>query len=158
MFFVNSAFWGGGLWGSTGQISYLSKSGPVHHARLDVPEDLMPILKMQNRKVSLKTKDLVEANRLLLRIIAEWQREFESLSGRRSLVDADRQHAVWDHPVAVLARDESRRSIRAGEAETEVRKGRSARAHRSWRDHWHRPVGVEGCRTGTSGCSKGWRT
>ena len=93
-----------------GQISYLSKRGSVYYARLDVPEDLVPIIKTQTRKVSLKTKDLAEAKRLLWPIIAEWQREFESLRGRRSLVDADRQHAVWDHHVAVLARDDHRRS------------------------------------------------
>ncbi len=105
-----------------GQISYLSKRGSVYYARLDVPEDLVPILKTQTRKVSLKTKDLVEAKRLLWPIIAEWQREFESLRGRRSLVDADRQHAVWDHHVAVLARDDDRRSILPGEAEIEAAK------------------------------------
>ena len=105
-----------------GQISYLSKRGSVYYARLDVPEDLVLILKTQTRKASLKTKDLAEAKRLLWPIIAEWQREFESLRGRRSLVDADRQHAVWDHQVAVLARDDDRRSNLPRDAEVEAAK------------------------------------
>ena len=40
-----------------GHISYLSKRGSTYCARLDVPEDLVPILNTQTRKVSLKTKD-----------------------------------------------------------------------------------------------------
>ena len=66
-----------------GQISYLSKRGSVYYARLDVPEDLLSILKTQTRKVSLKTLDRAKAKRLLWPLIAEWQREFEDLRGRR---------------------------------------------------------------------------
>ncbi len=47
------------------QISYLTKRGAVYYARMDVPEDLVPILKTQTRKQSLKTKDEAEAKRRL---------------------------------------------------------------------------------------------
>jgi transposase len=43
------------------QISYLTKRGAVYYARMDVPEDLVPILKIQTRKQSLKMKDEAEA-------------------------------------------------------------------------------------------------
>lgn len=77
-----------------GHISQLSKRGSVYYARIDVPEDLVMVLKTQTRKLSLKTKDLGQAKLRLWPVIAEWQREFDDLRTRRALVDADREHAV----------------------------------------------------------------
>lgn len=45
-----------------GNISYLTKRGAVYYARMDVPEELVLILKTQTRKQSLKTKDEAEAS------------------------------------------------------------------------------------------------
>ncbi|MDP3961965.1 MAG: hypothetical protein Q8Q26_18205 [Pseudorhodobacter sp.] len=103
-----------------GHISYLTKRGSVYYARIDVPEDLVPVLKTQTRKLSLKTKDEAEAKRRLWSVIAEWQREFDDLRSRRTLVDADREHAVWDHYTAVLERDDIARSHLPGEAEVQA--------------------------------------
>ena len=91
-------------------ISYLTKRGAVYYARMDVPEDLISILKTPTRKQSLKTKDLAEAKRRLWPVITEWRREFEDLRARRSLVAADREHAVWDHYTSVLERDDAERA------------------------------------------------
>jgi hypothetical protein len=77
---------------------------------MDVPEDLVPFLKTQTKKQSLKTTDAAIAKKRLLPVIAGWQREFDDLRARRSLVAADHEHAVWDHYVGALARDEVERS------------------------------------------------
>lgn len=102
------------------QISYLTKRGAVYYARMDVPEDLVPILKTQTRKQSLKTKDEAEAKRRLWPVIVGWQREFDDLRSRRALVGADREHAVWDHYTAVLERYEGQRANMPGDAEIEA--------------------------------------
>lgn len=75
-------------------ISHLTKRLSVYYARMDVPTDLVLILKTQTRKLSLKTKDEAEAKRRLWPIIAEWQREFDDLRARRNLVVSDREHVV----------------------------------------------------------------
>ena len=103
-----------------GHISYLSKRGSVYYARMDVPLDLVPILTMQTRKQSLKTKDEAEAKRRLWPIVTAWQREFDDIRTRRSLTDADRAHAVWDHYASVLDRDETGRASIPGEVEIEA--------------------------------------
>jgi len=105
-----------------GNISYLTKRGAVYYARMDVPEDLISILKTPTRKQSLKTKDLAEAKRRLWPVITEWRREFEDLRARRSLVAADREHAVWDHYTSVLERDDAERAAMPGQAEIEAEK------------------------------------
>ncbi|KAB2883990.1 MAG: tyrosine-type recombinase/integrase [Albidovulum sp.] len=102
------------------RISYLCKRGSVYYARMDVPEDLVPILKRKTKKLSLKTKDEKEAKRRLLPVIAEWQREFEDLRARSTLVSADREHAVWDLYTAVLERDETERATRPGQADIDA--------------------------------------
>lgn len=61
------------------QISYLTRRGAVYYARMDVPEDLVSILKAQTKKISLKTKDPAEAKRRLWPVISQWQREFDDL-------------------------------------------------------------------------------
>lgn len=91
------------------QISYLTKGGAAYYARMGVPEDLVPILKTQTRKQSLKTKDEAEAKRRLWQVITGWQREFDDVRTRRALVGANLEHAVWDHYTAVLERDEGQR-------------------------------------------------
>lgn len=101
------------------RISYLTKRGSVYYARMDVPGDLVPILKTQTRKLSLKTKDEAEAKRRLWPTIAGWQREFDDLRARRALVSADREHAVWDHYTMVLERDDVERDNRPGTTDIE---------------------------------------
>lgn len=97
--------------------TYLTRRDGVYYARIDVPVDLVPILKTPTRKLSLKTKDKAEAKRLLWPVISKWQREFDDLRARRTLVAADRQFAVWEHYTAALDRDESERSATPGQAE-----------------------------------------
>ena len=112
-------------------ITYLTKRDGVYYARLDVPEDLVQILKTTTRKKSLKTKDKTEAKSRMWPVITEWQREFEDLRSRRVLVDADRQHAVWDHYTAVLERDEAQRASLPTQAEIDaIRSELYARAER----------------------------
>ena len=91
-------------------ISYLSKRGSTYYARMDVPEDLVSILRTQTKKKSLLTKDCAEAKRRLWPIIAEWQREFSEVRSRRALTSADREHAVWDYYGSVLDRHEAERA------------------------------------------------
>lgn len=92
---------------------------------------LVIFLERETRKKSLKTKDKAEAKRRLWPIIAEWQHEFEDLRARRSLVDADREHAVWDHYTSFLELDDVERSSRPGQAEVELVKADAiARAER----------------------------
>ena len=73
------------------KISYLTKRGAVHHARMDVCEDPVPILKTQTRKQPLKTKDDAGAKRRPRPVIAGWQREFDDLRARSALMDAERR-------------------------------------------------------------------
>lgn len=103
-------------------ISHLTKRLSVYYARMDVPTDLVLILKTQTRKLSLKTKDEAEAKRRLWPIIAEWQREFDDLRARRNLVVSDREHVVWDHYTSSLEQDDAQRSQIPGEAEIEAAK------------------------------------
>lgn len=98
-------------------VTYLTKRDGVYYARIDVPQDLVAILKTRTRKLSLKTKDKAEAKRLLWPVISKWQREFDDLRARRSLVDADRQFAVWKHYTAALDRDEAERAATPGQAD-----------------------------------------
>ena len=107
-----------------GHISYLTRRGAVYYARMDVPEDLVPFLKTQTKKQSLKTKDAAVAKRLVLRVITGWQREFDDLRTRRSLVAVDYEHAVWDHYTSALARDEAERSNLPGDAEIDAERNR----------------------------------
>lgn len=100
-------------------ITYLTRRGGVYYARIDVPQDLIPILKTPTRKRSLKTKDKSEAKRLLWSVIAEWQKEFDELRTRRSLTNSDRQFAVWEHYTATLDRDEAERAAAPGNEEIE---------------------------------------
>lgn len=90
-------------------VTYLTRRDGVYYARIDVPLDLVPVLKTRTRKRSLKTKDKAEAKRLLWPVISEWQREFDDLRARRTLMEADRQFAVWEHYTAALDRDEAER-------------------------------------------------
>lgn len=102
------------------RVSYLWRRGSVYYARIDVPLDLVAVLKKPTLKVSLNTKDEAEAKRRLHPVIANWMREFEDLRARRALVPADRENAVWDHYTASLARDDRDRATRPGEAEMEA--------------------------------------
>ncbi len=103
-------------------VSHLTKRASVYYARMDVPTDLVPILKTQTRKISLKTKDEAEAKRRLWPIIAGWQKEFDDVRGRRSIVAADREHVVWDHYNSTLEHDEVVRSQLPGSVEIEAAK------------------------------------
>lgn len=87
---------------------------------MDVPEDLVPILKKPNRKLSLKTKDEAEAKHRLWPVIIEWQREFEDLRSRCNLVAADREHGVWDYYSSFLDRDEAEPANLPGKAGVET--------------------------------------
>ncbi len=91
-------------------VSYLWRRGAVYYARMDVPLDLVSVLKKPTLKQSLKTKDVAAAKRLLNPVIAGWQREFDDLRARRALVPADREHAVWDHYTATVERDDKERA------------------------------------------------
>lgn len=97
--------------------TYLTRRDGVYYARIDVPLDLVPTLKTRTKKLSLKTKDKAEAKRLLSPVISKWQREFDDLRARRTLVAADRQFAVWEHYTAALDRDEAERAATPGHAE-----------------------------------------
>lgn len=98
-------------------VPYLTRRGGVYYARIDVPLDLVPVLKTRTRKLSLKTKDKAEAKRLLWPVISKWRREFDDVRARRSLVDADRQFAVWEHYTAALDRDEAERAATPRQAD-----------------------------------------
>lgn len=97
--------------------TYLTRRDGVYYARIDVPQDLVTILKTRTKKRSLKTKDKAEARRLVWSVISAWQREFDDVRARRSLVDADRQFAVWEHYTATLDRDEAERAATPGQAD-----------------------------------------
>lgn len=103
-----------------GRISYLTKRGSVYYARIDVPQDLVQVVGTQTMKKTLGTKNETEAKRLLWPVIKEWQREFDDLRSRRTLVAADREHAVWDHYTSVLKREEADRARLPGEADVEA--------------------------------------
>ena len=105
---------------SLARVSYLWRRDATYYARIDVPLDLVPILKTQTLKRSLKTKDEGEAKRLLHAVIAEWHSKFDDLRARRILTPDDRDHAVWDHYTGALARDESRRAHLPTEADIDA--------------------------------------
>lgn len=92
------------------RVSYLWRRGAVYYARIDVPLDLVPILKTTTLKQSLRTKDEAEAKRLLHGVVGEWNRQFADLRAHCDLTESDRAHAVWDHYAATLSRDEAERA------------------------------------------------
>lgn len=53
-------------------------------------------------------------------VIATWQREFDDMRTRRTLVPTDREDAVGDHYTATLERDERARSALPGKVEIEA--------------------------------------
>ncbi|WP_420002902.1 DUF6538 domain-containing protein [Arenibacterium sp. LLYu02] len=92
------------------RVSHLERRGAVYYARMDVPLDIVPFLKKQTLKRSLKTKDENEAKALLYPVLGEWTQMFEDIRARKPLTDASREHAVWDHYIATLASDEVART------------------------------------------------
>ncbi len=102
------------------RVSYLWRRDATYYARIDVPLDLVPILKKQTLKTSLRTKDEAEAKRLLHPVIARWQREFDDVRARQIVTADDRDHAVWDHYSAALQRDEAERAHLPTERDVEV--------------------------------------
>lgn len=93
------------------------RRGAAYYARTRVPLDLIAIVGKKELVKALGTKDETEAKRRLYPQLDAWQREFDDLRARRSLVAADREHAVWDHYTAALTRDEAERATLPGEAE-----------------------------------------
>lgn len=102
------------------RVSYLWKRGATYYARMDVPLDLVPVLKKPTLKLSLQTKDEAEAKRRLYPVIAGWQRDFDDLRARRALVPADRDHAVWDHYTDALDRHDKERASLPGDSEIQA--------------------------------------
>jgi integrase len=69
---------------------------------------------------ALGTSDHAEAKRRLYPVLADWQREFDDLRSRRSLIHSDRDNAVWDHYTATLERDDGERANLPGQSEIEA--------------------------------------
>ncbi|RLL64302.1 site-specific integrase [Paenirhodobacter hankyongi] len=101
------------------RISHLIRRGAAYSARIRVPLDLVQIIGKRELVKALGTNDEAEAKRRLYPVISEWQRGFDDLRSRRSLVPADREHAVWDHYTATMERDEAERANLPGETEIE---------------------------------------
>ncbi len=104
------------------RISHLVRRGSAYSARTRVPLDLVEVIGKRELVKALGTNDEAEAKRRLYPILADWQREFDDLRSRKALVPADRDHAVWDHYTATLARDEAARAATASETEIEAEK------------------------------------
>ena len=90
-------------------LSYLIKRGATYYARIRVPLDLLQIVGKTDLSKALGTKDLPEAKRRLVPVLAQWHREFDDLRSRSILTPADQANAVWDHYTAALDRDEAER-------------------------------------------------
>lgn len=91
------------------RISYLWRRGATYYARIDVPLDLVPILKTQTLKKSLKTKDEAEAMRLVHGVVKAWQLGFDDVRDRKNLTPDDETLAAWSHYGQTLADDEAAR-------------------------------------------------
>lgn len=101
-------------------LSHLVRRGAAYSARMRVPLDLIKIVGKRELTKALGTSDPNEAKRRVHVVIAAWQREFEDLRTRRSLVPADRDHAVWDHYTGTLARDDQERASLPTEADIDA--------------------------------------
>lgn len=100
--------------------SHLFRRGSAYSARMRVPLDLVEAMGKRELVRSLGTSDLAEAKSRLYPVIAGWQREFDDLRARRAPTPEDREHAVWDHYTAVLARDDDERAALPGDDEIEA--------------------------------------
>lgn len=101
-------------------LSHLVRRGAAYSARMRVPLDLIEIVGKRELTKALGTSDPNEAKRRVHVVVAAWQREFDDLRARRSLVPADRDHAVWDHYTGVLSRDDQERANLPTEADIDA--------------------------------------
>ncbi|WP_444460221.1 DUF6538 domain-containing protein [Rhodobacter capsulatus] len=104
------------------RISHLIRRSSAYSARIRVPLDLVETLGKRELVKALGTNDEAEAKRRLYPVLSNWQREFDDLRTRKALVPADRDHAVWDHYTATLARDEADRAALPSPAQIEAEK------------------------------------
>lgn len=96
------------------RLTYLErrKGSGSYYARIDIPVDLVEHFGTTTRKLSLRTKDELEAKRLLPSVIEKWNAEFDDVRARRALTPDDKVDAVWGHYVATLDRyEETRRHL-----------------------------------------------
>lgn len=112
------------------RISHLIRRGSAYSARIRVPLDLVETLGKRELVKALGTNDEAEAKRRLYPVLSNWQREFDDLRTRKALVPADRDHAVWDHHTASLARDEADRAALPSPAQIEAEKKLVEKAQR----------------------------
>lgn len=89
----------------------------IYYARIHIPKDLIEAIGKKDKWVSLKTNDLEEAKRRLLRVQDEWVSSFEELRRRRQLTDTDYAVAVHEHFTKGIVAGDRERNSKATDAE-----------------------------------------
>ncbi|MCQ1779165.1 integrase [Neorhizobium galegae] len=81
----------------------------VYYARIYIPQDLQAHFGVEDKKVSLRTKDEATAKVAFNREKVKWDEIFWSIRQRRNLTEQDKAVAAWEHYEATLERDEEKR-------------------------------------------------
>ncbi len=93
------------------------RSNGIYYARIHIPKDVVEVVGKKDKWVSLKTNELEEAKRRLLRVQDEWASTFDDLRRHRELTESDYALAVHDHFVTGVREGDRERASRATEEE-----------------------------------------
>ncbi|WP_246810955.1 site-specific integrase [Ensifer sp. ENS03] len=97
----------------------------VYYARVYIPVDLMEHFGVEDKKVSLRTRDEATAKVLFNREKVKWDEIFRDARNRRDITADDKAHATWQHYEATLERDEQGRQHLPTKADINVAMARA---------------------------------
>ena len=80
-----------------------------YYVRAWVPKELQATLGKRERWKSLGTSDSKEAKRLARAVLQQWEREFDTVSAKRTLTDHELQTAIWNRYCELVRADERKR-------------------------------------------------
>lgn len=96
----------------------------VFYARIYIPVELMDHFGVEDKKISLKTRDEAAAKVAFNREKVKWDETFQDIRLRRTLTEDDKAAAVWHHYEATLQRDDQKRRAMPTNADMEAEAGR----------------------------------
>lgn len=86
----------------TRRSNLIRREGGTYYARIYFPADLKDHFQIEDKKVSLRTKDETIAKRRLYPELQKWEAIFQKIRSRRDVTTDDKAIAVWQHYEATL--------------------------------------------------------